>query len=270
MKFHRDSHGPGKTHNRGRPFWVDLAGVLIGAGGLVVAILALGAGSGSSNSERAELKVVDTLVHDVERGPEDSKPRIEMIVHNTGGKSVVIDGAEVEVRSVYALPRCASQDDLPVTRDYEVHLKANGRPGEVVETRLHQEVGADEADRFALSFSTKPLPSELGAVYIFEIQISLKNDGPEENVEVGRAVITLPALPTVGEYYWGRSTVGLLRNWANPERLTLHQRWGESMPCWRRNTTALHKVARISGAIRSSEIKQVLSELVQPSYAAIR
>jgi hypothetical protein len=40
---------------------------------------------------------------------------LEVTLHKTGGRLIVVDGAQVEVRRVYKLRPCASQGDIVVS-----------------------------------------------------------------------------------------------------------------------------------------------------------
>jgi hypothetical protein len=151
---------------------------------------------------------------------------------------------------------------------YGLQIPADSNAGDVLELPLHQELGPDEADRFAIALSTKPLPTEPGSVYLFELTLSLRNDGPNSDLAAGRALIALPELPTVGEYYWGTGTAEMLRTWSKSEHFSARQMWGESMPCWRTNTHVLRRALSVE-AVRSSNLNQIAAELATPSFAAI-
>lgn len=234
---------------------------------MVVAIVALGGGSGSGSDSdvggRANLAVVALNVRDVERGPDKPKAQLEVILHNTGRRRVVIDRATLEVRNVYELRRCASQDDLPLSNTYGVVVPADSKAGAVFEAPLHQEVGADEADRFALSLSTRPVAGERGSLYLFELGVSLHNDGSHPDLPVGTALIALPEIPISGEYYWAGGTAELIRGLATTSPGYLRELRSFSMPCWQSNTAALRRAFRAS-ASRSALLAQVAKELVTP------
>lgn len=261
----------------GRPNWADKTNLLIAAAGVAVAIVAIvvgavsAGGSGGSNpaSEApANLRVIDTVVRDVERGPNQPRAHLEFVLHNVGGRRAVVDRADIEVRRVYELRRCASQDDLPLSNNYGVSLPADAQPGDIVEAPLHQQLGPDEADRFALALSTRVRPREPGSFYVFELDVTLHNDGPRADLPAGTALISLPEIPIVGEYYWGADTAKLIGDLAStsPEYVAELRRF--SMPCWRANTVALKK-ALASPAARSPFLEAVSNELVAPHLAVL-
>jgi hypothetical protein len=244
---------------------MEAAGLVIGVASVAVAIVALGGGSGSDSDggARSNLAVVALNVRDVERGPNQPKAELEVILHNTGGRRVVIDRVALEVRNVYELRRCASQDDLPLSNTYGVVVPADAKTGEVLEAPLHQEVGADEADRFAIALSTRPVAGERGSLYLFELGVSLHSDGSHPSLPVGTALIALPQVPISGEYYWGKETAALIRGLAATSPGYVRELRSFSMPCWQGNTVAMRRAFRVS-ASRSALLDGVAEELVAP------
>ncbi|HEX3241282.1 MAG TPA: hypothetical protein VHR18_14235 [Solirubrobacterales bacterium] len=253
-----------------RPNWVEKAGIGIAVVSVVVAVIALGNGSdesGTSDAAPSKLTVVDLMVRDAERSPQP-RPHLEITLHNTGGKRAVIDGARVTVQRIFELRRCASQDDLPLTNTYGMSLPAEARAGQAFETPLHQQVGPDEADRFAIGFHTRPPADSPSSIFLFQIDIALRNDGPRPVLPIGTAVVALPELPLVGEYFWDRSTAEVIRGFAvtEPDYVRYLQRF--AMPCWRSNTKALRQAS--SGSARHSALlEQISADLVTPNNSSL-
>jgi hypothetical protein len=254
-----------------RPSWVDKLGLLVAAASVVVAIFALGNGSGSSGNPTgssrktaARLNVVDVNLRDVAKGVR-RYARLDVTLHNTGGQLAVVDGVRFEIERVYALPRCASQDDLPLNHVYGVSLPIKARPGSHVDAPLHQQIGSDDADRFGISLSTKRIDPT--AVYLFVVDASLLNDGARGPVSLGRLLVSLPEMPLEGEYYWTEKTISLLSNWVDTEG-SARELWAVSMPCWRSNTRIIERALDRHGA-RSTALATLADELVTPSLAAI-
>jgi hypothetical protein len=253
----------------GRPNWVDKAGVAIAAVGVLVAIVALTDDSGSHAGGPGKLTVVDKAVLDSTRNFHPH-PRLELTVHNTGGKLIVVDRASFRIKRVYALPRCASQDDIPLSNTYGVGLPIDARPGERIEAPLHQQVGADEADRFAVGLSAKlPRDQPTSTVYLFALDVSLRTDGPEGELPLGAMLISLPVIPYPGEYYWAADTPEIIGNLlaASPDYARQLKQF--SMPCWRRNTAILRR-ALDKPYLRSPHLNALSAELVTPTNAVFR
>ncbi len=262
----RDRDRSGETSGArpsGRPSWVDKVGLLIALASVVVAIIALGGGSGSHGKGHSQLNLVDLNVRAVAENRRRYS-RLEITLHNTGDQLVVIDGARFEIRRVYALPRCTTQGDLALSNDYGVSLPVDAKPGEAVEAPLHQQVGPDEADRFGITLSTS---REQAVVYLFEVEASLANDGSRSPLPLGRVLVSLPERPGPGEYYWDEKTVELLVNWYDPGG-EAHALWREAMPCWKSNTAVLRR-ALAGSAVRTPELDALAGELVTPTFAAL-
>ena len=246
-----------------------MAGVLIA---IVALFISSGSGSGeNSNSAKAahpgKLVVVDVHARDVLRFGRE-RAYLEVTLHNQGGRLIVIDGAEVKVRRVYKLRRCAAQDDLPLSNVYGLTLPVSARKGETFEAPLHQQIGPDEADRFRIELSTKPPPEDLASVYLFEIQVRLKNDGAEPDLPLGTAVLALPKIPSAGEYFWDAGTLKVLRNFVlyEPKYARYLRRF--AMPCWRSNTAALEAVGE-GKKDRSENLEKTIKGLIEPSADAL-
>jgi hypothetical protein len=250
------------------PNWVEKTNLLLGAA--VLAITIIGAGihfSGTAGKGPSDLTLVGMTVRDIHRGS-GSHGRLEIALHNTGDRLVVIDQARFEIRRIYRLPRCTTQGDLPLTNVYGIVLPIGAKPGDVVKAPLHQQVAADEADRFAISLSTKRPADGPAAVYLFEFDLALVNDGPQSPLVLGTVLASLPEMAASGEYFWTKKTVALLRNYENPEHLSPRERWGEAMPCWRSNTVVLGR-ALANPAVRAPELNALSDNLVTPSYSAL-
>jgi hypothetical protein len=164
------------------------------------------------------------------------------------------------------VPLCASQGDLALSGTYGVDLPVDARPGATVQASLHQQIGPDEADRFAIAFSALPA-GKRPAVYLFDLDVGLVNDGPRNPFPVGRVLISLSSLPDAGRYFWTKKTVKLLSGWVDASHRSVREQWGSAMPCWRSNTVILRRALR-GASIHSPDLPSP-SELVTPDFAAI-
>jgi hypothetical protein len=255
---------------KGRPSWVEVGGLLVGIATVLIAFLALKGDSGGpahSGHGRGNLKLVDVRVREgVAPSPH---VRVEIVLHNLGGGLVVVDQANLQVRRRYELPRCASQDDLPLSNTYGVPVPVQARPGNLVEAPLHQQIGPDDADRLAFSLSAKwPGDGATSTLYLFEFDLSLLTDQPRPEVSLGRVLVSLPHHPFAGEYFWGSDTEELIQGLAATSPDYVKQLRNVALPCWRSNTRSLRQAFASSAAL-SPELEAVSAELVPPNPAAL-
>ena len=206
---------------RKRPTWVELAGLAIGAAGVAIALVAFVVplltttnDSASGDAEPARLVVDNFAARDFDQGPHPNA-HLEVILHNRGGVRAVVDGARVNVEEVYALERCASQNDLPLSETYGLVLSHQPETRNLL---LHDQVGPDEADRFAIALSTRLSRTSPGTYFLFRLHLDLKNDGSVSPLVVGTALIALPTVPDQGEYFWTPTTVELLSSFQTEGR----------------------------------------------------
>jgi hypothetical protein len=219
----------------------------------------------SGENEPARLSVSSFRARDFNMGPHPNA-HLEVILHNRGGTRAVVDEAIVKVDRVFAVKRCASQDDIPLSETYGLVLPHHAQSTSHV-VPLHDQVGPDEIDRFALSVSTHLSNRDPATYYLFRLSLELGNDSPRSPLPIGNALIALPIVPDQGEYFWTPTTVGLLRNFQT-EGQTVREFWGQSMPCWRRNTKVLKKAFK-APAVQSAKLAAISRELIFPSFAKL-
>jgi hypothetical protein len=256
--------------------WANWATVLTGAivlVGTLGAILPIDLGGGDEPapppSQAANLQDVDLLVrNDLQPTP----PALELLLHNAGRGRSVVSGARIEVLRVDPLPLCFAQGELPLSGHYGAQLSTEAKPGEVVEVPLHQQLGTDEADRFeivlGLTSEEESSSGELPGLYLFELDVSLEHDGAQPPLRLGRALVSLPALPPSGAYYWARDTASSLKQYLISGDAPVQEIWGPPMPCWRANTEVLRQ-GLAGPAARSPQMDALSSEIVTPTFAAL-
>lgn len=213
------------------------------------------------------MALVDTVVKD-NVGSYPSHSRLEVILHNTGGRLAVVNRAQVTILKVQALPLCFTQGDLPVSNTYGVLLSASAQPGDVVTIPLHQQLRADEADRFGISLGVESGDGKsLQGVYLFEIEVSLQSDEPEGSLNVGRVLVALPDALIAPVYYLAEGSAEMLNQYYNADGEPAREAWAGPMPCWRSNAAVLRRI--LAGpAIRSHELEEVEESMVNPTFAA--
>lgn len=153
-----------------------------------------------------DLQVIDSIVHNPDGDHLEAgrpNPKLEVKVHNTGTRRVVITHGQVEVRQLIVLPWCeAPGAALRETGRYDVALPASPGSNGVVEVPVNQQVGPDEADRFAFSFGvvrTEPPESVRYTVRVYQLDVALRHDGGGAPVKVGTFVLALPSVPGIHE-----------------------------------------------------------------------
>lgn len=249
-------------------------GLLVGAA-LLIALFAWRYPRGGDSQSPAEaapraaqLVLTDVVVHDPSYRQSHRHASLEVVVHNFGGRLVVIDGIRIKVRQVYEIGRCTTQGDLILSNSYGVLLPLGAKFGYTVEKPLHQQIGPDQADRFGISFGTRVSRDSEPAVYLFEVEAALLNDGPRNALPMGRAILSLPDTPSSGQYFWGEGTIKTLKALEGGESQSPRQMWAEAMPCWRTNTGILRQFLD-GDAERSPELKAIPRELLTPSFSKL-
>ncbi|MGE5280939.1 MAG: hypothetical protein ACM3N0_01205 [Chloroflexota bacterium] len=249
------------------PGLATLAALALAAGAWLLPRLASDQSLPSSLMPSAHMALVDTVVKD-NVGSYPSHSRLEVILHNTGGRLAVVNRAQVTILKVQALPLCFTQGDLPVSNTYGVLLSASAQPGDVVTIPLHQQLRADEADRFGISLGVESGDGKsLQGVYLFEIEVSLQSDEPEGSLNVGRVLVALPDALIAPVYYLAEGSAEMLNQYYNADGEPAREAWAGPMPCWRSNAAVLRRI--LAGpAIRSHELEEVEESMVNPTFAA--
>jgi hypothetical protein len=157
----------------------------------------------SLSSHGGNLKVVDLVVlngTDWERSPE-----IQVTLHNTGTQRSIIKRALFRIQSLAALPVCHTAGELLVSNRYDVALPTTLPKDEVpVEKPVSQQLGPDEADRFAFTLSV-PQSVETHTVYLYQLQIDFLHDTDSTPLNAGNVLLALPGAPgRHGLEFWGK------------------------------------------------------------------
>ncbi|HEY8809116.1 MAG TPA: hypothetical protein VIM28_03745 [Solirubrobacterales bacterium] len=266
--------------------WATIIGVPIGLAAVVLAALALSGGGGDPPTapHRAHVKPVDLVVHNGIYA--DHPPLLEILLHNTGAERAVVSRADIEIRRVGLLRQCFSQGDLPLSTTYAATLPANAAPGDVVQAPLHEQLGDDEADRFAIELGVRADPASssysmggrqsLAGLYLFEIAISMASDEGGHPLDVGRALVSLPSAPEPFGFYWDRASLGRLRQYSLAEAKS-REELGDSIPrwpspytkkCWLSNTRTLRSMLS-SHAKRSPTLEAVGAGIITPDMSLL-
>jgi hypothetical protein len=128
------------------------------------------------------------------RQTEASKPRIEIRLHNTGTRRAVLTSAVFTVRRRSVFHPCGEGSGLLVSTRYDVTLP--DREGASVEVPIDQQLGPDEADRFAFRVTAPGVLTRFqGDTLIYELDVGVRHDDDPAPLHVGRAVVAIPGTP---------------------------------------------------------------------------
>lgn len=265
--------------------WVTIIVAPFAVTGVVLAIISHidgGEGAVSAAPSLAHVEPVDLVVHN--NRFEDPPPRLEILLHNTGGQRTVLSRAKIEIRRVGSLRQCVSQGDLPLSTTYAATLPADAAPGDVVEAPLHQQLGADEADRFAIALGVRAAPGSsrytsrgresLPGPYLFELAVSLVSDEGGRPLDVGRALVSVPFAPDAPVFYWDRASKGRLVQYDRAQEKTAEELGQQAPPwpppytskCWFSNTRILRSMFS-SHAKRSPTLEAVGTSIITPDMS---
>jgi hypothetical protein len=214
-----------------------------------------GASVTSTSPHKASLRVVDLVVlngTDWER-----TPQIQVILHNTGSQRSIIKRALFRIQRLAALPVCFTDGELLVSKKYDVTLPTTPpKDGAPVEKPVSQQLGSDEADRFAFSLSA-PQSIEAPTVYLYQLQIEFLHDTESTPLRVGNVIVALPGAPgRHGLEFWHKGEASKFD--AAYSHLGSYQATVRS--CLDSNTSKLHKMLALEGA-RSKELANLPDQL---------
>jgi hypothetical protein len=246
-----------------------IVGVPLALVALVLAYLALGGGE-HSHSKKAtrspRLQHVDLIA----RNGISNHPGLELLVENRGVGRAVISRAEIKILRVLPIPICFTQGGLGVSEEYGVQLPPDAAPGETIEVPLHQQVAANQADRFRIELGVQE-PEEGQALkgdYLFELAVGIVHDGRNRPLGMGTALISLPRVPLGSEFFLEEGGFQkVIETFSIPG--PLREFWTGPRDCWRNNARKA-TLALKSQATRSPELEEALTSKVAPSFSELR
>jgi hypothetical protein len=209
----------------------------------------------STSSGGASLRVVDLVVlngSDWERSPE-----IQVTLHNTGTQRSIIKRALFRIQRLAALPVCLTAGELLISKKYDITLPTTPpKDAAPVEKPVSQQLGSDEADRFAFALSV-PQSIETPTVYLYQLQIEFLHDAEPTPLIAGSVLVALPGAPgRHGLEFWHEGEVSKFD--AAYSHLGSYQATVRS--CLDSNTSKLHKMLALEGA-RSEELANLPDQL---------
>jgi len=194
---------------------------------------------------------------------------IDLTIRNSGNERALIISATVNISRFTYLPGCMYGGDLPSSGDYQISLPDSPSSGQEVRATVHQEIQADGATRFRLTFSFpkahKGESNKYGA-YIYEIQAILHQDGSRSRLDVGKYIIAGPSDslvsnwrpliihdPTGTTYTREESVVSWVGTKDSPQV-------ADTLSCLAKNETSLSQILGGEG-LRSSRLQEVTNLL---------
>jgi hypothetical protein len=269
----RKRQGPDDSKLSRGASWATIIGLPVAIVALLLGYLALGS-SGSSGPKaalNAQLEPVDLIARN---GLAPARPALELMVHNSGRAAALLSRVWIEVISVKELPLCFTQGDFPTSERYGVQLPTEADPGTTVVSPIHQEVRAGENDRFRLDVGVSPPNGEdaepLAGLYLYEIAVSVLHDGEPEALDMGTALLSVPALPSPTLYFLTEGEFAELEESYNgADFYSSQEMWSEVLPCWQSNGRFLAAAASDSESSRPPQLQQLLASALVPSFAEV-
>ena len=129
------------------------------------------------------------------RQTEDSKPRIEVRLQNTGNRRSVLTSAILTVRKEVVVTPCGLGAGLLLSTTYDVRLPNRAAEGQTVEIPIDQQLGPDEADRFAFNLGLEDPAKDFGLTLVYQLDVAVRHDNSDKPVDLGRVVVALPGSP---------------------------------------------------------------------------
>jgi hypothetical protein len=171
---------------------------------------------------------------------EPTVPSVAIRLHNRGNQRTILTNAELSVREVAVVDFCQAGGTLDVSGNYDVVLPASAVQGETIDVPLSQQLGADQADVFTLSFTTDPDDDQF-QYRMYELGIALEHD-KSEVLDAGTFVISVPLAPM------------------DADLLTDENKASSEAACYAANEAAVTKILK-SGAVRSQQFDDLAAYL---------
>lgn len=161
--------------------------------------------------------------------PPPELQHIDVTVRNTGKVISVVKGALFRINRFAHLEICEAGGGLEASKNYDVVLPVEPKPGQVVRTKVSQQIAPNEADRFLFKLTVPKRDLQLGK-YLYEIDIGLFHDSGNQPLNAGRVLVSVP--DTVSAFYFA------------PQ---LASEEGEVGECYRSNAEKLRRMLSSKG-----------------------
>jgi hypothetical protein len=147
------------------------------------------------------LEIVDLAVTD---GDPRAEPRvtqaIDLTLRNRGDLVAIVTGVSLRVRETAFLEICQGGGGLEVSETYDVLLPPDAEPGQVIESKVSQELAPGAADRFVLRLDVPDPDRQLGQ-YLYQLDVLVSHDAARTPLRAGTVLVSAPFLPTEFAFY---------------------------------------------------------------------
>ena len=134
--------------------------------------------------------------------PDGEVLSMEFTIHNTGSSRGIVEEAIFTVEDVMTVLPCVGGGIVELSAEYDLLLPSNAEQGDQFTVPISQQVGPDEADRFAVNARLDE--AFMGFETLFRLDVELVVDGPAEDVDAGTVIVALPYSPADSQLsYWG-------------------------------------------------------------------
>jgi hypothetical protein len=231
--------------------------VLIALIGIAVPVLQLASGDDEAEGERppradARLEVVDLAVT---HGRLDVEPRvtqrIDLTVRNLGQLVSIVKRVGMRVRDAGFVAICQGGGGLDASKRYDVLLPPRATAGQLLESKVSQEIEPGAADRFVLKLDVPEPDRQLGH-YLYQLDVLLEHDTAKEPMDAGTVLVSAPYLPVVWDFWSARKDEGSFQGAGA----------AEVRRCLQDNEATFRRMIALEGE-RSPELSEQL--LVPPS-----
>jgi hypothetical protein len=220
-----------------------IAAILLGVGGILVSLFALRLSSRrriATGTGVALLVVACTVLvfSPPTSVPAAPKPRsslalsqfdvtggtsgpamLDVTVHNLGRRRAVLTGVRMTMRDFLYLPDCYTAGTVEPSRPYPVTLPDNPPSGAVMTIPLHEEVGADQVDRFTVGLHGPVRTAKgprgsypVGGTFLYRFGAALTAD-VQENLPLGTAIVATPLDPHPSGQVWNPDDPQRVAEW---------------------------------------------------------
>jgi hypothetical protein len=151
-----------------------------------------------SPSPSPAVRLASLVVQD----PDGDVVSMEFTIHNTGGRRGIVEEALFTVEDMISVHPCTGGGMVELSAEYDLLLPFDAEEGDRLTVPVSQQVGPDEADRFAINARLDEAAGE--TIKLFRLDVKLIVDGAAEDIEAGTVVFPLSDSPA-DEWimYWG-------------------------------------------------------------------
>ena len=177
--------------------------VLLALIGIAVPVLQLASGDDDAEGERpppadSQLEVIDLAVTKGERNIEPRVPQsIDLTVRNRGKLVSIVKRVDVRVRETGFVEICQAGGGLSPSKAYQLLLPPKASAGQVLESKVSQEIAPGAADRFV----EVPEPDRQLGSYLYRLDVLLEHDTAKKPMKAGTVLVSAPFMPMPQDFW---------------------------------------------------------------------